>query len=246
VPNAASIDNSAEARDLMQGACASQIRCIDCHNPHLPGPTIGAAPDREEQIEACLGCHDKYREAGAAEAHTGHARDRGVTCLDCHMPKIVNGLTGIVRTHQISSPTDPRMFAAGAPNACNLCHLDQPVTWTLAALDRQWGVKLQPDESWKPAYGGSLDGPTGTAWLRHPEPIVRRVAADAYGRTLARAALPQLIPVLNDPLATNRMVALGAIERILGRTLTEDEYSLIAPLSVRKRQAEALAHTVAR
>ena len=85
-PNAASVDNSGEARDLMQGACASQIRCVDCHNPHLPGPTVGAAPDREEHIEACLGCHDQYRQAGPAEAHTGHAASSGVTCLDCHMP----------------------------------------------------------------------------------------------------------------------------------------------------------------
>ena len=245
-PNGASIDNSAEARDLTQGACASQIRCIDCHNPHLPGPTVGAAPDREEHIEACLTCHDRYRAAGAAAAHTGHARDSGVTCLDCHMPKIVNGLAAVVRTHQISSPTDPRMFAAGAPNACNLCHLDRSVTWTVAALDRQWGVKLQPDESWKPGYGGSLEGPTGIAWLRHPYPIVRRAAVDAYARTLGKAALPQLIPMLNDPYAANRMLALGAIERILGRTLTEDEYSLIAPLAVRRRQAEALAAAVGR
>ena len=57
---------------------------------------------------------------------------------------------------------------------------------------------------------------------------------------LERAALRQLIPILNDSYASNRMVALGAVERILGRTLSEDEYSLIAPLSVRRRQAEAL------
>jgi hypothetical protein len=63
-------------------------------------------------------------------------------------------------------------------------------------------------------------------------------------RPLAKAALPQLIPMLNDPYAANRVLALGAIERILGRTLSEDEYSLIAPLAVRRRQAEALAAAI--
>lgn len=246
-PNSASVDNSAEARDMMQGACAHEIRCIDCHDPHQPGPRVGAAPDRPNQIEACVRCHEQYREAGAAQAHTGHAPDSGVTCLDCHMPKIVNGLASVVRTHQISSPTDPRMFAAAAPNACNLCHLDRPLTWTLAALDRQWGVKITPEERWKPAYGGSLDGPTGIAGLHHPQPIVRRVTADAYARSpLGKAALPELISILNDPIATNRTFGLAAVERILGRTLTEEEYSLMAPLSVRKRQAATLASHLGR
>jgi cytochrome c552 len=246
-PNSASIDNSGEARDMMQGACAREIRCIDCHNPHEPGPRVGAAPDRPVQIEACVRCHDKYKEADAAQAHTGHAPGSGVTCLDCHMPKIVNGLASVVRTHQISSPTDRRMLAAGAPNACNLCHLDRPLTWTLAALDRQWGVKITPEESWKAAYGGSLDAPTGIAGLHHAHPIVRRVTADAFARSpLGKAELPELISILNDPIATNRTFGLAAIERILGRTLTEEEYSLMAPLSVRKRQAATLAAQIGR
>jgi hypothetical protein len=161
------------------------------------------------------------------------------------MPRIVNGLANVVRTHQISSPTNARMFATAAPNACNLCHLDRSVAWTLDALERLWGRKLEPSESWKHSYGGTLDGAVGSIWLQHSQPIVRRVAADAYARSpLGRAALPQIIPILNDPYAVNRMYGLFAIEEILGRRLAEEEYSPMAPPSLRARQAAALTRGI--
>ena len=239
-PGRASIDNSAEVPDLLSGGCASEIKCTDCHNPHKPGPTVRNAPDRREHIEACLRCHEKYRAEDAAEAHTRHSSESQVSCLDCHMPRIVNGLANVIRTHQISSPTNERMFGAAAPNACNLCHLDRSTLWTLASLETLWGLKVEPSEKWKPRYGG-LDGPTGIAWLRHSHPIVRRVAADAYARSpLGEATLPWILSILNDTYATNRMFGLLAIERIVGRRLGESEYSPMASPSVRVEQVAAL------
>jgi hypothetical protein len=43
------------------------------------------------------------------------------------------------------------MLEVGAPNACNLCHLDRSIRWTLAALDTGWGVRLRapPPAGWR-------------------------------------------------------------------------------------------------
>jgi hypothetical protein len=63
-PNQASAINSDEAMDLSRGACKSEIKCTDCHNPHRRGPGSGA-PDQPQHIAACLRCHEKFKEPGA-------------------------------------------------------------------------------------------------------------------------------------------------------------------------------------
>jgi hypothetical protein len=241
-PNMAASWNSSEALDMQSGACRGAIKCTDCHNPHMAGPKMGGGPDRKEHIEACLGCHEKYRPPEAAAAHSRHQPTSQVSCLDCHMPRIVHGLHDIVRTHQISSPTDLRMLATGAPNACNLCHLDRSIAWTLSSLESGWGRKVTPVPSWKKWYGGSLDRPTGIAWLEHRAPMARQVAADAYARSpLGQQALPQILPILNDDNPSTRMFGLFAIERILGRQIDSHEYSPWSPPAMRTKQVQALA-----
>ena len=53
------------------------------------------------------------------------------------MSRINEGLQDVVRTHMICSPTQPGMIEANHPNACNLCHLDKPIDWTIEKL-RAW------------------------------------------------------------------------------------------------------------
>ncbi|MBL4844501.1 MAG: hypothetical protein JKY65_03150, partial [Planctomycetes bacterium] len=138
-PNGAGTWNSRESVDLALGGCASKIRCTDCHDPHEAGPPGGGAPDAQH-LAACLKCHPTLATPAARSEHTLHGES--VTCLDCHMPRIVQGLEAVLRTHQISTPGDVRMLAAGAPNACNLCHLDRSLEWTLATLKAGWGRSL--------------------------------------------------------------------------------------------------------
>ncbi len=241
-PDGSAIWGSREALDMDGGACVESIRCTDCHDPHQAGPDTGGGPDDPHHLRACVGCHPRYQDPKAAARHAGHPLDAEVSCLDCHMPRLVHGLQDIVRTHRISSPTDPRMYGTGAPNACNLCHLDKSVLWTLAQLKRTWGVDLPPDESWKPWYGGSLKGPAALRWLRHKLPIVRLVAADAFARSKrwGPAALPSVLGILEDVRPPNRLLGQLAVERILGRRLTPSEYSAYAPPAVRARQVAAL------
>lgn len=248
-PDGSAARNSTEALDLARGACATGIsetavcpdmlacarmlRCTDCHDPHRRGPLADAVA-----IAACTGCHATLADPAAARAHARHA-PADATCLDCHMPRIVEGIDGFVRSHRISSPTDPAMLAAAAPNACNLCHLDRSIRWTAAELRAGWGVALAPDARWRRAYG-DLDHAVGTVWLTGAAAPPRLAAAAAFAAAADRAALPSLVALLDDPVAHDRMWMLFAVERLLGRRLTAAEYDPLAAPAVRARQARAL------
>ena len=238
-PDGAATRNSSEALDLAASPCAPAIKCTDCHDPHRSGPGA-AAPAQPAHLAACTGCHQQLASPDVARAHAGHP-DGAVTCLDCHMPRIVQGVSTMVRSHRISSPTDPEMLASAAPNACNLCHLDRSLTWTLDALDFTWGRHLTPAASWRRQYADGLDAPLGPQWLASASGTLRILAASAYARSpLGRAALPALIGILDDPVAYDRMWVLFAIEDVLGRRLTSAEYDPIAEPATRAAQARGL------
>jgi len=241
-PDGSAARNSSEALDLAAGGCAGAIRCVDCHDPHQRGAEPGG-PDRAAPVAACTRCHAELATAAAAAAHGRHAAS--VTCLDCHLPRIVQGIGAVVRSHRVSSPGDPAMLAAGAPNACNLCHLDRSIRWTVAALAR-WGVVATIAPSWRRAYGGDLDFAVGPTWLTSREPFVRLVAAAAYARAGDRRALPALLEALDDPQANPRMWILFAIEDLLDRRLSRGEYDPLAPPATRRRQLARLRAWAAR
>jgi hypothetical protein len=132
------------------------------------------------------------------------------------------------------------MLAAGAPNACNLCHLDRSIRWTLDALATDWGAPIPTDAAWRAIYG-DLDTPLGPMWLSSPSGQLRITAAAAYARSpLGRAALPSLAILLEDPVAYDRMWSLFAVEDVLGRRLTRDEYDPLADQATRSIQVDAL------
>jgi hypothetical protein len=244
-PNGAAVTNSREALDLHGGACASQISCVRCHEPHTAGaPSGGPASPRQEA--SCVRCHPDYREPEKARAHSRHGD--GVSCLDCHMPRYTQGLDEVIRTHRIAVPVEESLASRGLANACNLCHLDRSLNWTLRELGRGWGRRLEPNRDWAGAYAGSLDNPVGAVWLRGGNPHLRLAATQAYARSpLGRGRLPEVLRALNDPVPVNRVFAGLAAERLLGRRLGPDEWEVTAPPAVRARQVEALlTHPTAR
>lgn len=226
--NGAGTRNSSEALDLMSGSCASRIKCTDCHDPHVPGP--GAmAPDQEKHLQACTGCHENLGNDEAARRHSKH--EATTSCLDCHMPRIVQGMDTLIRSHRISSPEDPAMLASGG-NACNLCHLDKSVAWTISMLNRDFGQSLALDVD---------EAPAGEAWLRSSERIVRLTAAGTMQFSdEARGFLPLLVEGLADPVAYDRLRYLWAVEGVRGETLSGADYQLTAPPETLRAQVDAL------
>jgi Cytochrome c552 len=231
-PDGSGTWNAREALDLLAGACGP-AKCTDCHEPHTPSAP-GGGPDNPEHVAACLGCHQRYSKPEARATHTRHGPD--VSCLDCHMPRIVQGLDTVIRSHKISSPTDPRMLAEGYPNACNLCHLDRTLAWTLAGLSTGWDRRVE-----LAGMGQALafQAPMGQVYLEHDRPSVRLVATDAHAR--AGLLTLQFLAVLDDPYAVNRMFAQRSLERLLERRLDPGVYDPLAPPADRKEQVRRLA-----
>lgn len=214
--------NSAEFKDASLGSCYSELRCVDCHNPHEAiGQKWNATPAEDDQ--KCLACHEQFGRSETLVAHTHHpVESAGSRCMNCHMPRINEGLQDVVRTHTIFSPTHRGMIESNHPNACNLCHTDQSMTWTVRKLADWYGAEFSETEIEKNSPDPTL--PVGLQWLASDDPAVRLVAADALSRSDARWALPQLIDALDDRYLLNRQFARRGLEQMLGLRLAEFGY----------------------
>jgi hypothetical protein len=148
------------------------------------------------------------------------------------------GIDHMVRTHRISSPTDPQILGDGGPNACNLCHLDRSIAWTADELARGWDVKL-PVTRWARAY--PAESSVGETWLASKQPALRLIAEHAYAASpLGKGELARLALGLADAQAYMRVWAQFAIEDVIGRKLALSEYDARAEPSVRAKQLAAL------
>jgi len=220
--NGISTWNSTEFSDASRGACYSKLTCVTCHNPHQK---IGARWTRtaDQDDAVCLKCHQQYENATQRAAHTHHAAgSEGDRCMNCHMPRIDEGLQDVVRTHTIFSPTDREMIEANQLNACNLCHLDKPVDWTTEHLADWYGASF--DETRLAESYPNRHDPVGTGWLANDFESVRLVAADALTRRDCRWALPQIVAMLDDPYLLNRQFTQQGLEQMLQVSLADFGY----------------------
>jgi hypothetical protein len=185
---------------------------------------------------ACLACHTAFAAPAVAADHSRHS-DR-VTCLDCHMPRTVPGVETITRTHRVGRAVEPGTAERGGFNACNLCHLDRPLSWTLTELEAGWGRRPSTQ-----AERRTLSPvPAGELWLGHADPAVRRVAVDAHVRSpLVADPLPALLGSLNDPVPFNRTLGLIALERHVGFAIEPRAYDPLPGQVAWEAQVERLA-----
>jgi predicted CXXCH cytochrome family protein len=213
--------NSTEHSDAMRGSCYSELSCINCHDPHkATGKSWTKTPEQDDA--SCLSCHEKYQRPELRQVHTRHAPgSAGDRCLNCHMPKINEGMQDVVRTHTIFSPTHPAMIEANQPNACNLCHLDKSIDWTLQHL-KIWYNRNYDDRRISESYADRSQ-PVGIGWLKQSHASTRLVATEAFGRQAAQWGLSAVIELLDDPYLLNRQFAQKAVETLTGVQLDESE-----------------------
>ncbi|MDQ3199062.1 MAG: C cytochrome precursor [Verrucomicrobiota bacterium] len=143
--------NGVQASPCFKGG---DFSCISCHEMHPEKTTRVAlktwarndqlAPKMESD-QACLQCHKEME--SRLTSHTNHERgSSGSSCYNCHMPHTTFGLLHAMRSHQVSSPNVRESLEFGRPNACNLCHLDQTLSWTANKL-HDWYQQPVPELS---------------------------------------------------------------------------------------------------
>ena len=229
-----------EYNGLLDTACfqRGKMSCLSCHSMHGYLDNNDQLAPRMETNEACLQCHDDFRDN--LTAHTHHAADStGSLCYNCHMPHTTYGLLSGIRSHQIDSPSVETHLKTGRPNACNLCHLNQTLEWSSSHLTK-WYDHRQPkldndDKSISAMLKILLKGDAGQ----------RAIAAWNMGWEPARKAsggnwqAPWLIRTMNDPYAAVRYIAHKALMADPAFAGTPFDYT--APLAKRATQIDAIS-----
>jgi predicted CXXCH cytochrome family protein len=227
--------NSGEARDLLLGACASQLSCVRCHDPHTQ--------DDKGTLRAmgtvagnglCLSCHQRVGDD--VTAHTHHNADSaGSACMACHMPQKNAGLDGrLTRNHRIGSPTDIERVQGDRPLECALCHVDSSVDTLVASMETWWG-KQYDRAALRTLYGDTTQNAV-RATLEKGKPHEQMVAAallDAQGRV---GDVDALLRVLPHRYPIVRPYVRDAIEALTHRTMDLDLDLDAGPLA---QQAQA-------
>ena len=231
-----------EANGVQASPCfkGGEFSCVSCHEMHPASTRPEAlAAWRKDQLKpglesdrACLQCHPKLGENVAA--HTHHAAGSpGSACYNCHMPHTTFGLLSAIRSHQVSSPTVRESTDHGRPNACNLCHLDQPLAWTAEKLEAWYGQK-------PPALSADdRNVAAGAQWLLTGDAGQRALIAWSMGWAPAQQAAgrdwlaPYLFTAMRDPYAAVRFVGWRSLRSLPGFadfkfTYTADEAELRA------------------
>ena len=131
--------------------------------------------------------------------------------MNCHMPRLNEGLQDVVRTHAIFSPTKPEMIEANHLNACSICHVEKPIDWTLERLKEWYGAAFS-EEKIAANYPHRRQSVV-VGWLKSDNEAVRLAATDAMARSNDKSALPALIDVLDDPFLLNRQFARISLEK---------------------------------
>lgn len=238
-------------------ACSKNepLSCIGCHTMHggesegqLPaGVRDGAAGDR-----MCLRCHTPIQQRLAE--HTRHSADTpAARCISCHMPRQVYGVMAIHRTHQIQVPSPAQDAAAGKPNACLNCHLEQDSLWAQTQLHALW-PKAKKAAVLARADGAPLALADGFAALIAGDPVRQAVAAFELGnyasdsrRDHLRLRLPWLLASLADDRPGIRRFAWHSLQKLdahlaLGITpLVAFDYQLSAENNAVQRDVLAKA-----
>lgn len=128
---------------LMRSQCfrKGNVSCVDCHNVHAAGARSNPKSLKfpKESNLMCTQCHGIYKDQTALVRHTHHpVGSEGSRCVSCHMPRIMNALLFMARTHRIddvpSAENTLRFGQQDSPNACLLCHTHQGAQWVQQRL----------------------------------------------------------------------------------------------------------------
>lgn len=171
-----------EYNAVTESPCATggEFSCVSCHSLHDSDPD-GLMRKDITGNQLCLQCHESIGEDLAG--HTHHkAGSSGSQCQNCHMPRTSFALMSALPSHSIGTPNVTANIKGAAPNACNLCHLDQTLEWSSQHLTSWTGgqaVEFGDDEK---TIAASL------LWLSQGDGVQRAITSWHFGWKPAQEA----------------------------------------------------------
>ncbi|MDH3440502.1 MAG: multiheme c-type cytochrome [Gammaproteobacteria bacterium] len=140
-PDGSAHKNRMQGNDYVTSSMyIKNVSCWDCHDVH--GTEYSA--DLIKPAETlCLTCHGPESPAGPRGTpitqHTQHSLEKGVECVDCHMPLIARTVGDVnVRSHTFRFVSPASSDKYGIPNPCTSCHTDMTDQEAAAELTN-WG-----------------------------------------------------------------------------------------------------------
>jgi tetratricopeptide (TPR) repeat protein len=205
---------------------ARDVRCSDCHDVH----SIKRIKDGNG---LCLQCHRAaiydtrdhhlHKKAGEPGDPIRGTSGKilfdvgsGASCEGCHMPGRYYMGVDYRPDHSFRIPRPDLSLALDTPNACNRCHVDKTVQWSVDAMAKWYGQKKRPH------YGtilaaGRLNDPAALAALiqladdrLYPE-IVRATALSLTSTYPDETAVSALERALSDESALLRHTAVNRL-----------------------------------
>ena len=236
-----------EFSGLSESPCylRGKMSCISCHAVHQESgdprsPEEWANDQLAIDMGGDHGCTQCHNAEDYGESHTHHdLASSGSRCYNCHMPHTSYGLMKANRSHQLFSPDVGKDKAAGRPNACNLCHLNQTLDWTANHLDSWYGIEKpelsQKDSTLASGVNWALRGDAGTralvAWHMGWQPAINASTSEWMARYLAH--------LLADPYGVVRYIAGKSLSAIEG--FGDLKYDYVADIADRlSAQANAI------
>lgn len=221
---------------------AQGVTCSDCHDPH----SLKLKADGDQ---VCAQCHPTSRYD--AEAHHHHAKgSAGASCIACHMPQRNYMVVDARADHSLRIPRPDLTLETGSPNACSLCHADQPTEWAVEAYESWYGTAAIA----RPHYGEALHaGRAGLPQASHKllalagdeaQPgIARATAVDLLRRVADPAQMLTVRRLLGDPDPLVRAAAVRYLDTTDPQTLMQLGFPLLEDpiLAVRLEAARTLA-----
>lgn len=205
------------------------VTCLDCHprSLHMPRPQGNGV---------CLRCHA----TGELKApiiqpgeHSHHrAGGAGDDCIGCHMPVTVYMQRHPRHDHGLTIPDPLLTKKLGIPNACNRCHADKDAGWSLAAVDKWYGAKM--DRPTRRRAEALALARQGAAAARDPLVAMLTAETNPYWQAVAAGLLDQWMdqPPVNQAVArclesTNPLVRATAV-RVLEPVLQQPDTTFAA------------------
>ncbi len=170
------------------------VTCMNCHDPHTGKRLLAGNA-------LCMQCHEKpsleFPMAKPIDpaTHSFHKpTTAGDLCTDCHMPQTVYMARHWRHDHGFTIPDPLLTKQFNIPNACNRCHQDKTVDWSMEYCEKWYGDKMN----------------------RHTRTRAQWVAQGRAGTTNAQANLITMIEQEDIPLW--RAVAAGLLKFWAGET----------------------------